>query len=195
MSDGVQDLRTDVAHGARIYDYILGGKDNYAVDRAAAEASKQVWPALPVHMRANREFMHRAGRFLATECGIDQFLADEARLARPPAAAEEEVHALVDRIVVALGAVHCRERLEVPHVDPDPDLLHRLPARRGVRRLVGLDVACRGRRPVPVAEPGALAQLQQHLPARPVVTEQVHVRGRDDAEAHSHEPRPPKLDR
>ncbi|TDD84363.1 SAM-dependent methyltransferase [Saccharopolyspora karakumensis] len=74
MSDGVGDLRTDVAHGARIYDYILGGKDNYAVDRAAAEASQQVWPALPVHMRANREFMHRAGRFLATECGIDQFL-------------------------------------------------------------------------------------------------------------------------
>ncbi|MDI2031432.1 SAM-dependent methyltransferase [Saccharopolyspora sp. TS4A08] len=74
MSDGTQDLRTDVAHGARIYDYILGGKDNYAVDRAAAEASQQVWPALPVHMRANREFMHRAGRYLATECGIDQFL-------------------------------------------------------------------------------------------------------------------------
>ncbi|TWF93955.1 SAM-dependent methyltransferase [Saccharopolyspora dendranthemae] len=74
MSDGVQDLRTDVAHGARIYDYILGGKDNYAVDRAAAEASQQVWPALPVHMRANREFMHRAGRFLATECGVEQFL-------------------------------------------------------------------------------------------------------------------------
>ncbi|WP_263247525.1 SAM-dependent methyltransferase [Saccharopolyspora rosea] len=78
MSDGIQpadvDLRTDRAHGARIYDYILGGKDNYAVDRAAAEATKQVWPALPVHMRANREFMHRAARFLATECGIDQFL-------------------------------------------------------------------------------------------------------------------------
>ncbi|RRO14732.1 SAM-dependent methyltransferase [Saccharopolyspora rhizosphaerae] len=74
MAEGVQDLRTDVAHGARIYDYILGGKDNYAVDRAAAEASQQVWPALPVHMRANREFMHRAGRFLATERGVDQFL-------------------------------------------------------------------------------------------------------------------------
>lgn len=68
------DLQTDRAHGARIYDYILGGKDNYSADRAAAEATLQVWPALPVHMRANREFMHRAGRYLATECGIDQFL-------------------------------------------------------------------------------------------------------------------------
>jgi hypothetical protein len=75
MSDGVvRDLHTDRAHGARIYDYILGGKDNYAVDQAAAEAAKEVWPALPVHMRTNREFMHRAARYLATECGIDQFL-------------------------------------------------------------------------------------------------------------------------
>ena len=68
------DLRTDRAHGARIYDYILGGKDNYAVDRAAAEATLEVWPALRVHMRANRTFMHRAGRHLARECGIRQFL-------------------------------------------------------------------------------------------------------------------------
>jgi hypothetical protein len=69
-----RDLHTDRAHGARIYDYILGGMDNYAVDRAAGEATKRIWPALPVHMRANREFMHRAARYLATECGIDQFL-------------------------------------------------------------------------------------------------------------------------
>lgn len=79
MTDEIQrpagvDLRTDRAHGARIYDYILGGKDNYAVDRAAGDETVKVWPSLPVHMRANREFMHRAARFLASECGIDQFL-------------------------------------------------------------------------------------------------------------------------
>jgi S-adenosyl methyltransferase len=67
-------LRTDVAHGARIYDYILGGKDNFAVDREAAENSLQIWPALTAHMHANRSFMHRVGRFLAAECGIRQFL-------------------------------------------------------------------------------------------------------------------------
>ncbi|WP_232668212.1 SAM-dependent methyltransferase [Pseudonocardia sp. TRM90224] len=69
-----RDLHTDRAHGARIYDYILGGKDNYAMDRAVAEASLEVWPALRVHMRANRTFMHRVGRYLAAECGIRQFL-------------------------------------------------------------------------------------------------------------------------
>jgi hypothetical protein len=72
--DQVLDLQTDRAHGARIYDYILGGKDNYAVDRAVGDASMEAWPALRTHMRANRTFMHRVGRFLATERGITQFL-------------------------------------------------------------------------------------------------------------------------
>jgi hypothetical protein len=67
-------LRRDRAHGARIYDYILGGKDNYEMDRQAAHASLKVWPALQIHMKANRAFMHRAGRFLAAERGIRQFL-------------------------------------------------------------------------------------------------------------------------
>ncbi|WP_024803540.1 SAM-dependent methyltransferase [Nocardia sp. BMG51109] len=68
------DLGLDRAHGARIYDYILGGKDNFEADREAAEASLRVWPALRTHMRANRAFMHRAGRFLAAERGVRQFL-------------------------------------------------------------------------------------------------------------------------
>ncbi|WP_237774544.1 SAM-dependent methyltransferase [Actinosynnema sp. ALI-1.44] len=68
------DLRTDRAHGARIYDYILGGKDNYAVDREVGDASMQAWPALRTHMWASRTFMHRVGRFLAADRGISQFL-------------------------------------------------------------------------------------------------------------------------
>lgn len=68
------DLRTDRAHGARIYDYILGGKDNYAMDRQAGDASMREWPALRTHMQANRAFMHRVGRFLAAERCISQFL-------------------------------------------------------------------------------------------------------------------------
>ena len=68
------DLDVGRAHGARIYDYILGGKDNYEPDRAAGEESLEVWPALRIHMQANRTFMHRAARFLAAECGIRQFL-------------------------------------------------------------------------------------------------------------------------
>lgn len=71
---GQADLHTERAHGARIYDYILGGKDNYAADRAAGEETLRVWPALRVHMQANRSFMHRVARYLAVEKGIRQFL-------------------------------------------------------------------------------------------------------------------------
>lgn len=67
-------LATSRAHSARVYDYILGGKDHYPVDADAGDAMCRHWPALPVHMRENRRFMHRAGRFLAEECGIRQFL-------------------------------------------------------------------------------------------------------------------------
>ncbi|HEY3880216.1 MAG TPA: SAM-dependent methyltransferase [Trebonia sp.] len=65
---------TSVAHQARVYDYFLGGKDNYAADRAAAEASLKVNPDLVPSAYANRAFLGRAIRFLAAEAGIRQFL-------------------------------------------------------------------------------------------------------------------------
>lgn len=71
---GSVDLDTGRAHGARIYDYILGGKDNFAADRAAGDETLAVWPALRIHMLANRFFMHRVARYLAVEKGIRQFL-------------------------------------------------------------------------------------------------------------------------
>jgi len=63
-----------VAHQARVYDYMLGGKDNYAADREAAEASIKVWPDMLWAARANRAFLGRAVRYLATDAGIRQFL-------------------------------------------------------------------------------------------------------------------------
>jgi hypothetical protein len=63
-----------VAHQARIYDYLLGGKDNYAADRAAAEALRQVNPDIESTVRANRSFLGRAVRYLAADAGIRQFL-------------------------------------------------------------------------------------------------------------------------
>ncbi len=63
-----------VAHQARIYDYILGGKDNFAADRAAAEALLKLWPGLAFSMRANRAFLGRVVRYLAGPAGMRQFL-------------------------------------------------------------------------------------------------------------------------
>ncbi|MBO0804187.1 MAG: SAM-dependent methyltransferase [Nocardiopsaceae bacterium] len=65
---------TSVAHQARFYNYLLGGKDHYAADRAYAKSLTTIYPALPAVVRANREFLGRAVRFLAGEAGLSQFL-------------------------------------------------------------------------------------------------------------------------
>jgi hypothetical protein len=68
------EIDTTVAHPARVYDYWLGGKDNFAADREAAERVLAVTPGLRFRVQANRAFLARAVRFLATEAGIRQFL-------------------------------------------------------------------------------------------------------------------------
>ena len=68
------DLQTDQPHPARVYDYLLGGKDNFAADRAAAEAGLRANPNSRIPPRANRAFLGRAVRYLAGEAGISQFL-------------------------------------------------------------------------------------------------------------------------
>jgi SAM-dependent methyltransferase len=65
---------TSVANQARIYDYLLGGKDNYAADRAAAEAALKIYPEWGFTARANRAFLGRVVRYLTAEAGIRQFL-------------------------------------------------------------------------------------------------------------------------
>ena len=59
---------------ARIYDYWLGGKDNFAADRKAAEAAAAAYPGVVSGSRANRQFLARAVTALAREHGIRQFL-------------------------------------------------------------------------------------------------------------------------
>ncbi len=62
------------AHSARVYDYWLGGKDNFAADRDAAEEAVTANPGIVADARANRAFLARAVRFLARERGVGQFL-------------------------------------------------------------------------------------------------------------------------
>jgi hypothetical protein len=67
-------IDTSVAHSARVHDYWLGGKDNFAADRAAGDAVMAAYPGIVMSVRANRAFLARAVRFLAAEAGIRQFL-------------------------------------------------------------------------------------------------------------------------
>jgi hypothetical protein len=67
-------LNTDVPHPARRYNYWLGGKDNFAADRASADAIEKAFPTARIAARANREALHRMANYLAREAGIRQFL-------------------------------------------------------------------------------------------------------------------------
>ena len=105
-------FNTGVAHSARVYDYWLGGKDNFAADREAAEQVIAVRPTIRADVRANRAFLGRAVRYLAAEAGIRQFLdigtglpsADNTHeVAQSVAPEARVVYADIDPIVLVHG--------------------------------------------------------------------------------------------
>jgi O-methyltransferase involved in polyketide biosynthesis len=102
-------IDTTVPHSARIWNYWLGGKDNYAVDRAAGDQFLATYPDIAVAARASRAFQRRAVRYLADEAGIRQFL--DVGTGLPAAGSTHEVAQSV--------APECR----VVYVDNDPVVL------------------------------------------------------------------------
>ena len=102
-------LGTDRPHNARVYDYLLGGKDHFAADRAAAEAILKAAPSIRISMRANRRFMARATHHVAAELGICQFLDVGAGLPATP-----NLHEVAQAVTP-----HAR----VVYVDNDPIVL------------------------------------------------------------------------
>ncbi|MEU5311398.1 SAM-dependent methyltransferase [Streptomyces sp. NPDC021562] len=73
--DGIRPVEIDTSkpHPARIYDYLLGGKDNYDVDRQAADRLAAVAPEVFIGVRANRAFLQRAVRHVV-DSGVRQIL-------------------------------------------------------------------------------------------------------------------------
>ena len=67
-------IDTTVPHSARIWNYWLGGKDNYAVDREAGDQFSAIYPGIVDIARADRAFLGRVVRYLAGEAGMRQFL-------------------------------------------------------------------------------------------------------------------------
>jgi S-adenosyl methyltransferase len=103
------DLQVDQPHPARVYDYLLGGKDNFAADRAAAEAGLQANPNSRIPPRENRAFLGRAVRYLAGEAGISQFLDIGTGIPTSP-----NVHEIAQEI---------EPRARIVYVDNDPIVL------------------------------------------------------------------------
>jgi S-adenosyl methyltransferase len=75
-TDGTNGTGIDsaVPHSARIWNYWLGGKDNYPVDREAGEQYNKIFPGIAVVARTSRGFLTRAVRYLAGPAGMRQFL-------------------------------------------------------------------------------------------------------------------------
>jgi len=106
-------IDTSVAHVARVYDYLLGGKANFAVDRAAAERAYAAWPGgldgVRADARAHRAVLGRMVRYLARDAGIRQFLDIGTGIPK-----EDNVHEVAQREV---------PETRVVYVDRDPIVL------------------------------------------------------------------------
>jgi hypothetical protein len=71
---GAPSYDTTVAHPARVYNYWLGGKDNFEADREVGEQTKAAYPGIVNGVRAQRAFLTSAVRYLVTKAGVRQFL-------------------------------------------------------------------------------------------------------------------------
>src|SRR5690348_1354789 len=103
-------IDTSVPHSARIWNYWLGGKDNFAIDRAVSEQVRATFPDIALVARSQREFLVRAVSYLAAPAGIRQFLdvgtglptADNThQVAQRVAAKSRIVYVVNDPIVLA----------------------------------------------------------------------------------------------
>src|SRR5690349_6436361 len=67
-------LDTSVPHSARVWNYWLGGKDNFEADRQVGDDFAKLYPDITVVARSSRAFLRRAVTFLAADAGVRQFL-------------------------------------------------------------------------------------------------------------------------
>ncbi len=147
---GAAGINTSVPNVARIYDYILGGKDNFAADRQAAQQLLAVLPDIAGVVRDNRSFIGRVVRFLTGEAGIRQFLDLGAGLPT-----QNSVHQMAQAIAPDARVVY---------VDNDPVACSHGQALLGPRGKVGF-VLGDLRRPAEILRhPEVLARLDLSRP-------------------------------
>jgi S-adenosyl methyltransferase len=109
QQDDFPDIDTKTASGARVYDYMLGGTDNYAVDRIAADQAEDMLPGTKAVARNNRRYLERVVRYLARDCGVRQFIDNGSGLPT-----QSNVHHIAQSIA---------PESRVIYVDSDPVVL------------------------------------------------------------------------
>jgi hypothetical protein len=110
----------DKSSSARLYDYLLGGRDNFLVDQSNGQAIATMVPEVPAGVRAQRAVLGRVVRYLVADAGIRQLLEIGAGLPT-----EENVHEVAQRIDPATRVVY---------VDNDPAVVAHARARLAVNR-------------------------------------------------------------
>ena len=95
------EIDTSKPHPARMYDWYLGGKDNYPVDEEMGRQMLALEPRVPVMARVNRAFMHRATRWLAQQ-GVRQFLDIGTGIPTEP-----NLHQVAQQIAPESRVVYC----------------------------------------------------------------------------------------
>jgi hypothetical protein len=105
------EIDSSVPHPARVYNYFLGGTDNFEADQLAAEAAIKAFPRTAESARAARAFLRRVVRYLVTEAGIRQFLDIGSGLP-----SGENVHQVAQAVapearVVYVDNDHCKSGL------------------------------------------------------------------------------------
>jgi hypothetical protein len=108
-SGSVPEINTSVPHSARMWNYWLGGKDNYPVDQQAAEQFQAAFPQIAENARSFRSFLRRGVTYLAADAGVRQFL--DVGTGLPTV---DNTHELAQRV-----APECR----IVYVDNDPLVL------------------------------------------------------------------------
>jgi hypothetical protein len=109
QEDEFPDIDTKTPNSARSYDYFLGGTDNYAADRMAADQVEDMLPGTKAAARNNRRFMERVVRYLAEDCGIRQFIDNGSGLPT-----QNNVHQIAQSIA---------PQSRIIYVDNDPVVL------------------------------------------------------------------------
>jgi SAM-dependent methyltransferase len=112
--DDFPEIDTHTASVARVYDFMLGGTDNYEVDRQACEVLEDMMPGSYAMTRNNRRYLERVVHYLAAECGIRQFIDNGSGLptqnnvhqvAQQAAPESKVVYVDIDPVVLAHGRV------------------------------------------------------------------------------------------
>ena len=114
QSEDFPEIDTRTASVARVYDYMLGGTDNYEIDRRAADGMEDLMPGSYTLARNNRRCLERVVHYLAAECGIRQFIDNGSGLptqnnvhqvAQKAGPGSRVVYVDIDPVVLAHGRV------------------------------------------------------------------------------------------